>query len=109
MKQLKNYDWPGNVRELEHQIERGILLSDGDTLKEVHLPLRREEENRNGHHTSSKTLEQIERTYIIEVLKRCSGKISGTGGAAEILELPGTTLHSKMRKLKIGKADYFIK
>ncbi|MRG45726.1 AAA domain-containing protein [Chitinophaga sp. SYP-B3965] len=104
MKQLKNYDWPGNVRELEHQIERGILLSDGNMLKEIHLPLHQQEE----HHASSKTLEQIERTYIIEILKRCSGKISGTGGAAEILELPGTTLHSKMRKLKIEKADYFI-
>lgn len=109
LKQLRSYDWPGNVRELEHQIERGILLSDGDTLREVHLPLHQHENNGNGQHSSSKTLEQIERTYIIEVLKRCSGKISGAGGAAEILEVPGTTLHSKMRKLKIAKADYFIK
>jgi transcriptional regulator with GAF, ATPase, and Fis domain len=109
LKQLKSYDWPGNVRELEHQIERGILLSEGEILKEVHLPGRQEEEESNGHPASARTLEQIERTYIIEVLKRCGGKISGTGGAAEILELPGTTLHSKMRKLKIAKADYFIK
>lgn len=109
LKQLKGYDWPGNVRELEHQIERGILLSDGDMLKEVHLPGRREEENGQAQPPSARALEQIERTYIIDVLKRCGGKISGTGGAAEILEIPGTTLHSKMRKLKIAKADYYIK
>ncbi|WP_346318387.1 sigma 54-interacting transcriptional regulator [Chitinophaga sp. YIM B06452] len=111
LKQLKSYDWPGNVRELEHQIERGILLSEGDILKEVHLPGRQPEENGDGQAQlpSARTLEQIERTYIIEVLKRCGGKISGAGGAAEILELPGTTLHSKMRKLKIAKADYFIR
>ncbi|WP_260607605.1 sigma-54-dependent Fis family transcriptional regulator [Chitinophaga polysaccharea] len=109
LKQLKSYDWPGNVRELEHQIERGILLSEDDTLKEIHLPQR----GHNGQDgqappVSARTLEQIERTHIIEVLKRCSGKISGVGGAAEILEIPGTTLHSKMKKLKISKADYFI-
>lgn len=109
LKQLKSYDWPGNVRELEHQIERSILLSEGDILKEVHLPGRQQEEDGNGQPASARTLEQIERTYIIEVLKRCGGKISGTGGAAEILEVPGTTLHSKMRKLKIEKGDYFIK
>lgn len=108
LKQLRSYDWPGNVRELEHQIERSILLSDGDVLKEVHIGHRPEEDG-DEQAPSARTLEQIERTYIIEVLKRCGGKISGLGGAAEILEIPGTTLHSKMRKLKIGKADYFIK
>jgi len=109
LKQLKSYDWPGNVRELEHQIERGILLSEDNTLKEIHLPQRRQD-GPEGQATSvsTRTLEQIERTHIIEVLKRCSGKISGIGGAAEILEIPGTTLHSKMKKLKISKADYFV-
>jgi transcriptional regulator of acetoin/glycerol metabolism len=40
-------------------------------------------------------------------LKRCAGKISGPGGAAEMLDVPGNTLHSKMKKLGITKADYF--
>ncbi|WP_298710238.1 sigma 54-interacting transcriptional regulator [uncultured Chitinophaga sp.] len=108
LKVLKSYDWPGNVRELEHQIERAILLSDGPTLKEISLPHRNRPENAEStQSTSSKTLEHIEKNYIIEVLKRCGGKISGVGGAAEILEIPGTTLHSKMKKLGILKADYF--
>ena len=97
------------MRELEHQIERGILLSEDETLKEIHLPQRRQD-GQEGQATPvpARTLQQIERTHIIEGLKRCSGKISGGGGAAEILEIPGTTLHSKMKKLKISKADYFI-
>ncbi|WP_232825969.1 sigma 54-interacting transcriptional regulator [Chitinophaga alhagiae] len=106
LKQLRSYDWPGNVRELEHQIERGILLSEGDTLSEIQLPGRQQENNGNAQASSGRTLEQIERSHIIDMLKRCGGKISGIGGAAEILEIPGTTLHSKMRKLKIVKADY---
>lgn len=107
MQELKSYQWPGNVRELEHLIERSILLCEGNTLKEIHLP--RHEDNKQTPGVYNVTLEQIERVYIIDVLKRCSGKISGTGGAAEILEVPGTTLHSKMKKLGISKADYFMK
>lgn len=105
LQELKSYQWPGNVRELEHLIERSVLLCDGPMLTEIHLP--RHEDNKQAPGFYNVTLEQIERTYIIDVLKRCSGKISGTGGAAEILEVPSTTLHSKMKKLGISKVDYF--
>ncbi len=110
VKELKSYDWPGNVRELEHQVERAILLSEDATIREVHLPHRATATDGEAPFsvTSARTLEQIERTYIIEVLKRCGGKISGVGGAAEILELPGTTLHSKMKKLGILKGIILI-
>ncbi len=30
--QLKLYDWPGNVRELAHELERAVVLADGDSL-----------------------------------------------------------------------------
>jgi transcriptional regulator with GAF, ATPase, and Fis domain len=46
----------------------------------------------------------MERDYILSVLKQCNFKVAGKGGAAEILNLPPTTLHSKIKKLgiKIG-------
>lgn len=110
LQELKSYHWPGNVRELEHLVERSILLCEGQMLTEIHLPGRQHETgNRPLLEIPNGTLEQIERTHIIGVLKRCSGKISGSGGAAEILEIPGTTLHSKMKKLGISKADYFTR
>ncbi len=109
LQELKSYHWPGNVRELEHLIERSILLCDSHMLKEIHLPRAQPGEHPQSPVFSNDTLEQIERAYIIDVLKRCSGKISGAGGAAEILEIPGTTLHSKIKKLGISKADYFLK
>jgi two-component system, NtrC family, response regulator HydG len=43
----------------------------------------------------------MERDYILSVLKQCNFKIAGKGGAAEILNLPATTLHSKIKKLGI--------
>jgi transcriptional regulator with GAF, ATPase, and Fis domain len=109
LQELRSYHWPGNVRELEHLIERSMLLCDGHLLKEIHLPRHQQDDHKQTPGLYNGTLEQIERAYIIEVLKRCSGKISGAGGAADILEVPGTTLHSKMKKLGISKADYFTK
>ncbi|SEM80785.1 regulatory protein, Fis family [Mucilaginibacter gossypiicola] len=107
LQQLKSYSWPGNVRQLEHLIERSILLSDDSVLREICLP------NDTGKNLSdqeifkNKTLIDVEKNHIIAVLKKCSGKIAGEGGAAEWLDVPPTTLHAKMKKLNIVKQDYF--
>jgi transcriptional regulator with GAF, ATPase, and Fis domain len=50
-----------------------------------------------------KTIHENERHYIIAVLKKCKGRIWGEGGAAEVLNIPPTTLKSKMKKLGIHK------
>ena len=38
---MKQYSWPGNVRELEHLIERSVLLSSSEVIRELPLPGRR--------------------------------------------------------------------
>src|SRR5690606_36989234 len=106
--EMKRYGWPGNVRELEHLIERSILFTDGDVLREIQLPGSIGENTSQAESTNG-TLDQIERLHIIETLRKCNGKISGYGGAAELLGIPSTTLHSKMKKLGISKADYVAK
>jgi formate hydrogenlyase transcriptional activator len=107
IQQLKSYTWPGNVRELEHLIERSVLLTTDGMLNEVYIPQNSDTDKEQQIYFGNRTLEDVERSYIIEVLKRCTGKISGIGGAAEILNVPGNTLHSKMKKLGITKADYY--
>ncbi len=107
IQQLRSYTWPGNVRELEHLIERSILLATHEVLNEIYLPHHADPDSQSEAHLQNRTLEEVERSYIIETLKRCSGKISGPGSAAEILNIPGNTLHSKMKKLNIHKGDYF--
>jgi transcriptional regulator with GAF, ATPase, and Fis domain len=52
-----------------------------------------------------KTIDENAREHILAVLKKCNGKVSGPGGAAEILEVQPTTLHSKIKKLGITKDD----
>jgi len=101
---LQGYSWPGNVRELEHLIERSVLLTQGNVLNDIQMPVRR-----NGIEKMElphKTLEDLERSYIIQILRRYGGKIAGEGSASQFLGIPSTTLHSKIKKLGISKGDY---
>jgi transcriptional regulator with GAF, ATPase, and Fis domain len=50
-----------------------------------------------------KTIDENERDHIISRLKRCNGRISGNGGAAELLKVPPSTLQSTIRKPGIRK------
>ena len=102
--QLMNYPWPGNVRELQNVIERSILMSNEPVLREVSFinsPPR--EPRRDGESAQVKTIAEIEREHILSVLRQCKGRVSGTGGAAELLNLPASTLKSKMKKLGIER------
>jgi formate hydrogenlyase transcriptional activator len=107
-KMLIDYPWPGNIRELEHLIERSVLLSKSHIIKEVHLP--KIERTGNEQHQGDgkiRTIFENERDHILSILKMCKGKISGSGGAAEILGIPATTLNSKIKKFKI-KREHII-
>jgi formate hydrogenlyase transcriptional activator len=104
MEALVNADWPGNIRQLENYIERCVIITRGEELA---VP--RTELKRSASYTAVPTassFHQAERLLILETLKTASGKIAGSGGAAERLGLKRTTLQNKMRKLKIARADY---
>jgi DNA-binding NtrC family response regulator len=103
MKSMLAYDWPGNVRELENLIERGVLLAKGSVIDDVLPPSSIKKQMPGTPSYSLKTIHENERDYIIEVLRKCDGKIWGPGGAAEALNVPPTTLTSKMKKLGIRK------
>lgn len=102
-KHLMDYDWPGNIRELEHLIERSVLLAKGSVIDEVFLPSIQKKEVGHTVENRMKTIHENERDYIISVLKKCNGRIWGAGAAAEILNIPPSTLQSKMKKLGIKK------
>lgn len=110
MQDLLTYHWPGNVRELEPMMERSVLLSPGSVIEEVYLPVnfRKEQETTaKVAYDQVKTIDENERDHIITVLKKCNGKISGHKGAAEMLDIPASTLNSKISKLGIKKGHFF--
>ncbi|WP_225974403.1 helix-turn-helix domain-containing protein [Arachidicoccus ginsenosidivorans] len=107
--QLRSYSWPGNVRELEHLIERNILLSTDGVLDTIEIPKTTASDQSQEAALMNRSLEDVERSYILQTLKRCGGKISGAGGAAEILQVPGNTLHSKIKNCKSAKVNTSIR
>ena len=100
MDALLAYDWPGNIRELENIIERALILSRNGALDHGEwLPA----EKRSATPSSSRKLEDVEKTHILEVLRKTRWKVSGEKGAAAILGLNATTLEARMKKLGIKR------
>lgn len=105
LKNMMAYSWPGNIRELEHLIERSVLLAKGTSIEDIPLPTQPKQITTQPQDLAIKTIHENEREYIINVLKKCNGKIWGNGGAAELLDIPPSTLKSKMKKLGIKKEN----
>lgn len=108
-RQLMGYDWPGNIRELQHLVERSVLMCAGDTITNINLLNDKPIEILSMENTSKvKSMEEMERDYIVQILKQCNGRIAGSGGAAELLGLNVSTLNSRMKKLGIIKGSRFF-
>jgi two-component system response regulator HydG len=108
MEKLLLYNWPGNIRELENVMERSVLLAPGAVINDVALSLPSKQEPGVQAGTGTiKTIEENERDHIIAALKKCHGKISGEGGAAELLNIHVSTLNSKIKKHGIKKGHYY--
>ena len=103
LNELANYNWPGNVRELEHLIERSVLLTKGNTIEQVGIMNKAQRSEDLGTDHRIKTINENERDHILSVLKKCNGRISGPAGAAELLDVPSTTLNSKMKRLGLTR------
>lgn len=112
---LLSHSWPGNIRELESAMRRLVLLynfQQQDLTEAVLLPHLRNKDidvdNAANGDEDLKTWQEYERHYILHVLRKCHGKISGENGAAKLLDLPASTLESKMKRLGITKNDYTL-
>jgi PAS domain S-box-containing protein len=97
---LNDYSWPGNVRELANVVERGVINSRGSVLEiRDRLETAAAEQSRS----ATKTLEEMERDYIIRILEDRTWRIEGRNGAARMLGMNPSTLRTRMSKLGIQK------
>lgn len=107
LQDLIRYPWPGNVREMQNIMERAVLLAKGDMITHISLPTALgQKAAEEPTPVTPKTMEEMERDHILNVLKKCNHRISGKGGAAEYLNLPPTTLYSKIRRLGITRKQF---
>ena len=104
METLMNYHWPGNVRELENILERAVIISSGPKLHvadDFNTPFACLSKGKKT--PGVKTLEEVEREYIVRVLEQTHWKVSGENSATLVLGLNRSTLRARMRKLDICK------
>jgi len=99
MRALESWRWPGNVRELENFMERSVILSRGPSLRAPLLELRADATEAA---SSGTTLEDVERNYVLHVLRGTGGVISA---AATRLGVPRTTLNAMIKRLRISRGD----
>jgi putative PEP-CTERM system response regulator len=94
---LLKYDWPGNVRELENAIERAIILAKNSYIDAADMP----QENLQLVQSTpvGKSLEEVEKEHILNVLSETGGNYSQ---AARILGISRITLYNKMRNFGLS-------
>jgi DNA-binding NtrC family response regulator len=107
MDEMMAYDWMGNVRELENVVQRIIALPDLERLdlgrrgiEGGTLPSRLIRFDSGRPMPYQEYMERIDRELLLQALRRCSHNISQ---AAKMLDLPRSTLRSKMEKYGIAE------
>jgi two-component system response regulator PilR (NtrC family) len=105
LKLFERYSWPGNVRELEHTIERAVALERTGSIEPERLP--EKITNYNPYRVAEAMefpedginltahLDQLEKTYVLEALRRTSGNQTM---AAELLRLSVRSLRHLLDK-----------
>ncbi|MEI6847644.1 MAG: sigma 54-interacting transcriptional regulator [Chlorobiaceae bacterium] len=110
MNRLVAREWKGNIRELAHLVEQAVIVSDGalldfatilnPALSAVESPLTSQLKTMRDFELD---MAAMERELIFCTLARSNGRVSGAGGAAELLAMHPKTLYSRMDKLQINK------
>ena len=93
METLMRYAWPGNARELENVVERGVILCDNSTIGPEDLSINAPPPA--AEMSANPSLEEIEKDYILRVLRDAGGNQSR---ASQILGIDRKTLYHKLKK-----------
>jgi DNA-binding NtrC family response regulator len=115
MSLLSSYAWPGNVRELESAIQRALVLAGGDTIRRVHLgailegagavdvvPATADDLKRAKKALRERSVEPIEKAFVMEALKRNGWSVTRSAQATGMLR---SNFQALMRKYSIRVRD----
>jgi DNA-binding NtrC family response regulator len=94
VERLTAFDWPGNIRQLQNEVQRAVLLCEGNLVDATDLSITSVRTNPEGQDTSFTLLEGVERNAIVQMLKETGGnKLE----AAKRLGIGRQTLYNKIK------------
>ncbi|MGO8803215.1 sigma-54-dependent transcriptional regulator [Candidatus Binatus sp.] len=117
MSALVNYGWPGNVRELENAMHRAVILTNDNVVRQAHLvniidpsqpqadlaaPRTGDELKRVKKAAREKSVEEIEKQFVIEALKRNGWNVTRS---AEETGMQRANFQALMKKYAIRVRD----
>ena len=108
---LLAYSWPGNVRELKNVIERAVILSPRNVLRldlsmaNAGMDVRQADiiARTAGEIMTESDLRELQKNNLLAALQQTQWKVSGPGGAAELLGVKATTLADRIRTFGLQK------
>jgi len=95
VERLTAFEWPGNVRQLQNEVQRAVLLSEGDMVEAADISVTAiKTPGVESQDTNFTLLEGVERNAIIQMLKETGGnKLE----AAKRLGIGRQTLYNKIK------------
>ncbi|MGD0208800.1 MAG: sigma-54 dependent transcriptional regulator [Verrucomicrobiota bacterium] len=94
IERLTAFDWPGNVRQLQNEVQRAVLLNEGNEVDVADLSVTNAKAGTADTDTSFTLLEGVERNAIIQTLKETGGNKLET---AKRLGIGRQTLYNKIK------------
>ena len=92
---LTAFDWPGNVRQLQNEVQRAVLLSEGEEVDSTDLSISQAKvSGEDSSDTNFTLLEGVERNAIVQMLKETGGNKLET---ARRLGIGRQTLYNKIK------------
>lgn len=100
LESLNRHNWPGNVREIQHTIERGVIMSDGQEIKDSDFNLSTETSvsGKDVEIFDNLNLHEIEKMLVEKALSKHEGNISK---AAKELGLTRAALYRRLEKFNL--------
>lgn len=96
---LRRYAWPGNVRQLQNEIQRTVLMSEGQVVEATDLSISEAQNLADMGDQNLTLMEAMERNKIIEILKETGGNKLET---AKRLGIGRQTLYNKIKSYQIA-------
>lgn len=97
---IKKWSWPGNIRELQNVIERSILVSQSDILKDSEILIEGFEETRVNTLSPGMTVQEAEKILIFKTLEHTE---QNRTQAAKLLGISIRTLRNKLKEYRLGE------